>query len=449
MPYENEYATGDSLWRLLDNESVKQFKGTILVRNAPKPHEFPPSICPTRGGSRVNRIIAIDGSDVPYQVQNGFPKAEAALLNLAGLVIKTDELRNIGRDEIPSPSKLRELETVKTMSAVLPGPNVVGTEPGQETPKKFFRWTLRKELDFKLDPDHESLLETFLSITANAQEAEARFQCPIEDCKRQLERPGADTVCPCEKGELIYPTDSLRAHERFYDNRSSQQAYTAFRQVTEHLLLVNILRYFHQHCDSIMFDDIAFVMDGPLAIFAMPAWLKGHIQNEVGKIHQDLTKQGRRGLLLMGIEKTGEFVSHLEELDWLEQEGPRQRLKNGTTLVPTTKYIYRYINPNPNTEKAYGEAVYYGRKLFYKNKAGQHAVVMTPIVNTVGREPNSVSLEAFPRLGEVLDIIDDLHTHLYRDGFAPLVRANAHAAIPLRMGQRILESIFSRTEESR
>ncbi len=417
------------------------------MRNAPEPHEFPPGICPPRGSSPVNRIIAIDGSEVPYKVQNGFPKAEAALLNIAGLVIKTDELRKIGRDEIPSPSRLRELETVKTMSAVLPGPNVVGVAPGQETPKKFFRWTLRRELDFKLDPDHESLLETFLSITTLAQGATAKFQCPIEDCTQLLTRPVADTVCSCEKREQIYSTDSLRAHERFYDNRSSQQAYTAFRQVTEHLLLINILRYFHQQCDSIMFDEIAFVMDGPLAIFAMPAWLKGHIQNEVGRIHQDLIGQGRRGLFLMGIEKTGEFVSHLEELDWLEEEGPRQRLENGTALVPTTEYIYRYVNPNPNTDKAYGEAVYYGRKILYKNKAGQHAVVMTPIVNAIGREPNSVSPEAFPRLGEALDIVDDLYTHLYRDGFVPLVRANAHAAIPLRTGQRILDSIFDRAGE--
>ena len=447
MPYENEYATGESLWRLLENESVKQFQGEILVRNAPEPHEFPPKLDIERQSDSVNRIIAIDGSDVTHQVQNGFPKAEAVLVNLAGVVIKTDELRWIGRDDIPSPSQLRELETVKTMSAVLPGPNVVGMSKHQSTPKKFFRWTIRKELDFKLDPSHESLLETFLSITQTARANGFRFRCPITDCTNRLIRPDTDVRCTCNKREPIYPTDSLRIHERFYDNMSSQQAHTAFRQVVEHLLLVNILRYFHQYCDLAMFDDIAFVMDGPLAIFGMPAWLKGHIQNEIGRIHQDLIDQGRPGLLLMGVEKTGEFVTHFEELDWLNAEGPRQRLDNGTVLVPTTKYIYRYINPNPNTEKAYGEAVYYGRKVFYKNKVGQHAVLMTPIVNAVGREPNSTSPEAFPRLGEALNIVDSLYTHLYRDGFAPLVRANAHAAIPLRIGQKILDSIFDPGED--
>ncbi len=446
MPYENEYATGESLWRLLDNESVKQFQGEILVRNAPQQHQFPPPLHIERASDSISRIIAIDGSDVTHQVQNGFPKAEAALVNFAGVVIKTDALSMIGRDDIPSPSRLRDMETVNTMSAVLPGPNVVGRAHEQNTPKKFFRWTVRKELDFKLDPDHESLLETFLTITKPARQSGASFRCPIVDCERTLPRPGWDTTCPCDEKEYIYSTDSLRIQERFYDNTSSQQAFTAFRQVTEHLLLVNILRYFHQKCDPALFDDIAFVMDGPLAIFGMPAWLKRYIQEEVERMHHDLLAQGQRGLLLIGMEKTGEFVDHFEELDWLRAEGPRQRLANGTILVPTTEYIYQYINPN-TTDKAYGEAVYYGRKLMYKNTMGQHAVVMTPIVNDEGRKPNSTGPEVFPRLNDALNIIDNLYTHLYRDGFAPLVRSNAHAAIPLRIGHRILDSLFDSTGE--
>ena len=39
----------------------------------------------------------------------------------------------------------------------------------------------------------------------------------------------------------------------------------------------------------------------------------------------------------------------------------------GTALVPTTEYIYRHIVPNPNSTKPYGQAVYYGRKVMYKN----------------------------------------------------------------------------------
>ena len=97
----------------------------------------------------------------------------------------------------------------------------------------------------------------------------------------------------------------------------------------------------------------------------------------------------------------------------------------------------------PNSTKAYGQAVHYGRKIMYKSCNGKHAVLMTPIVNDSGNAPNSTSPEAFPRLGDALDIIDDLYTHLYSDGFIPLIRANAHAAIPLRRGRGMLAELFT------
>lgn len=445
MPYENERATGDSLWRLEDNESVKAFKGTIQTREPGPQHEPPAPISPPRRQREAKRIIAIDGSTVTKAVQNGFPRAEAALFNAAVIVIKTDELKEFEPDYIPSPSQLRDLEKVNTMSAVLPGQNVVGKNAKEDTPKKFFRSTIRQELNFRLDPDHESLLETFLAITRDRTGADRDFQCPIEDCESRIARMEKDGTCNCPAREQLYPTDSLRTHERFYDNSSSEQAFTAFRMVTEHLLMVNIIRYFHQNHPPQWFDEIAFVMDGPLAIFGMPAWLKDHVQLEVAKIHNDLVDKGRAGLLLMGLEKSGEFLDHLEELDWHHTQGERQRLPNSVALAPTTDYIFRHIRPNPHSNKAYGEAVYYGRKVLYKNQAGQHAVVMTPIVNSAGRDPNGTELDAFPRLGEALDIVDDLYTHLYRDGFIPLIRANAHAAIPLRRGRRILQDLFDAT----
>lgn len=440
MPFRNERSPGTSLWHLEDHESVKNFRGMIRAKDPQISHELPILVHPSRGHKRIKHIIAIDGSTVTEKVQNGFPRAEAALFHAAVILIKIDELAKFDSRHIPSPSQLRDLEEVKTMSAVLPGPNVVGKEETEDTPKKFFRSTVRQELDFRLDPNHESLLETFLAITKEG--ANRDFKCPLEDCERLVGRPETDITCPCNNSERLYSTDSLRMHERFYDNVTSEQAFTAFRLVVEHLLLVNILRYFHQKRPLRWFDKIAFIIDGPLAIFGMPAWLKDYIQLEVEHIHNDLVNRGHAGLLLMGMEKSGEFVDHFEELDWHQSDGPRQRFENGSTLVPTTEYIYRHIRPNPNSQKAYGQAVYYGRKVLYKSRAGQHAIVMTPIVNSIGRRPNSTKLTVFPRLGEVLDIVDDLYTHLYQDGFIPLVRAHAHAAIPLRQGQQILANLF-------
>ena len=446
MPYSGEHATGDSLWRLEENPSVKAFRGIIRVRNSGDDEALPPTIKPPRRQNDVSRIVAVDGSTVTKAVQNGFPMAEAALFNAAVIVIKVDELGQFGRENIPTPSELRNLERVETMSAVLPGQNVVGLSREQDAPKKFFRQTVRQELNFKLDDDHESLLETFHAIAADAITDSATFQCPIEDCAQgpagKVPRRTTDGPCVCNRQAPLYSTDSLRMHERFHDHGTCEQAFTAFRMVTEHLLMMNIIRYFRQKLPARCFDQTAFVIDGPLAIFGMPAWLEDHLQSEVSRIHEELTQAGRPGLLLIGIEKTGQFTDHLEELDWRETEGQRQRLANATALVPTTEYVYKHIAPSPNSTKAYGQAVHYGRKIMYKSNSGQHAVLMTPIVNSAGDEPNSTSPEAFPRLGDALDIIDDLYSHLYSDGFIPLIRANAHAAIPLRQGHSMLAKLF-------
>ena len=330
MPYRGELATGDSLWRLEENPSVKAFRGAIRVRNRGDNEGLPPAVEPARRQNDIRRIIAVDGSTVTKTVQNGFPMAEAALFNAAVIVIKIDELQRFDRDNIPSPSELRDLERVETMSAVLPGQNVVGLSAEQDAPKKFFRQTIREELNFKLDDDHESLLETFHAIAADAIRDNATFQCPIEDCGQgsagKVPRRATDGPCECDRKIPLYSTDSLRMHERFHDHGTCEQAFTAFRMVTEHLLMVNIIRYFQRKLPPSCFDRTAFVIDGPLAIFGMPAWLKDHVQAEVTRIHNDLTQSGRPGLLLMGIEKTGQFTEHLEELDWRETEGQRQRL---------------------------------------------------------------------------------------------------------------------------
>ena len=366
MPYEGERATGDSLWRLEENLSVKEFKGAIRIRSQEVQAARPRTINPPRSVNSIRRIVAIDSSTVTMAVQNGFPMAEASLFNAAVIVIKVDELREFDRNHVPSPSELRDIERVETMSAVLPGQNVAGIGSEQDAPKKFFRETVRREMDFKLDDGHESLLETFHAIASDAITGEATYQCPLDDCGLgevgKVTRSRADGPCGCHRQALLYSTDSLRMHERFHDYGTCEQAFTAFRMVAEHLLMANIIRYFWQKLPPSCFDRTAFVIDGPLAVFGMPSWLKDHLQAEITRIHGELTRAGRPGLLLMGVEKTGQFVEHFEELDWADADGPRQHLANGTVLVPTSEYVYQHIAPNPSLTKPYGQAVHYGRK---------------------------------------------------------------------------------------
>ena len=439
MPYRKEYASGESLWRLVGSESVKEFEGTIR-RGGPADALDPPhALAPSRGLELITRIIVIDGSTVTHAVRNGYPGAEAALLQLAAVIIDLSSLRSILPGSIPRPSAIRDMEDCRTLDAVLPGRNVVrGGVPG-DTPRTYFRSTIHEMLaGRRVDRDHETLLETMRAIVP------ARgFQCPEDGCAESLPALSGTSHCSCARRELVFETDSLRLHERFEEFGSSAQAYTAAQQVVEHLAMVNIMRFFEQRGWWNAFRTTAFVMDGPLAIFGMPAWLKSHVQSEISRLHGRSLEHGGPGLLLFGVEKSGMFLDHLQAMDQSDHEGPRARLDPRTVLAPDREYVHRHIALRPADAKPHGDVTDYGRRVMYKNGLGQHSVVMTPIVNAEGEDRDCVEETAYPRLGEALDIMDEFSTYLYEDGFAPLVRAHAHAAIPLKAGIGLLTELFT------
>ena len=66
MPYQNEFAKGDSLWRLLESRSVQEFKGVIRYSQGQEFHALPARLDPQRGVGSIKRIVAIDGSTVTH-----------------------------------------------------------------------------------------------------------------------------------------------------------------------------------------------------------------------------------------------------------------------------------------------------------------------------------------------------------------------------------------------
>ena len=336
MPYRNEFASGDSLWHLVESESVKEFQGMIRRSGPEEAAEPPRTLTPVRGQDRITRIIVIDGSTVASAVRTGYPGAEAALLQLAAVIIDLDALRNIAPGSIPRPSAIRGMEDCRTLDAVLPGRNVVRRDVVEDTPKRYFRFTIQQMLaGRKVDRDHETLIETMRAITPSR----SGFRCPAEDCEETVPALEGAGECPCASREPVFEADSLRLHERFEDHGSSAEAYSGARQVVEHLAMVNIMRFFEHRGWWNAFRTTAFVMDGPLAIFGMPAWLKRHIQGEVKRLHEQSRARGGQGVMLFGVEKSGMFLEHLESTG---PERPRRpprpaRSQDGTGARPRVR----------------------------------------------------------------------------------------------------------------
>jgi hypothetical protein len=407
---------------------LREFEGVIAILDGAVPRDAAPLMKVQRNDWLPRRIVAIDGSTITHKVKNGFPGAEATLLMLSVVFIDVSKLAAITPKEIPSPRIFNEMDRASTLDAVLPGSNI--HRGGNDTPRRFFRKQVFDAIGGKLDPTHETLLDTLREITAGRR----ADQCPIEDCSRRYAAGTREYVCACEKKQPLFETDAFRFHERFNELGSNGEVHGEVRHVLEVLSLVNLLRYFEHDSRIHYLKSSAFILDGPLAVFGQPAWLAPYVRREIMRLSEKSRVSNNCDILLMGIEKGGQYVTHFFDIDWTDEQGPRSKYRAGTVIVPDARYVNRNIVFRPEDAKPSGVDTYFGRKVFYKNRVGAHSVLNLGVVNSEGLDFSNTSAAAFPRLADALNVLDHLSTYLYQDAFMPLVRAHAHAAIPLKRG---------------
>lgn len=439
MPFESEIATGESLIALQKSPALRDFEGVVVLRDDHAPRDPAPVVVVPRSEWLPLRVVAIDGSSITHKVRNGFPGAEASIVMLSVVFIDVSKLATITPGEIPSPRIFHEMDRAHTLDAVLPGSNIVRKTKVNDSPIQYFRASVFDTLTGRLDKDHESLLETARAITTGRT---ADIHCPIEECKSKYKSAVGEYKCDCPRAATLFETDAFRFHERFNELGSNGEVHGEVRHVLEVLSLVNILRFFSRDDRIRYLKDCAFVLDGPLAVFGQPAWLAPYVRAEIIKISEKARRVNGQDILVLGIEKTGQYVNHFADLDWTDEGGPRSKFATGTVLIPNSKYVNRNIVFRPEDAKPSGADTYFGRKVFYKTKNSAHAVVNMAMVNKQSEDFDYVSLAAFPRLGDALNVLDHLSTYLYQDGFMPLVRAHAHAAIPLQRGTDIIMGLF-------
>lgn len=445
MPFQHEYATGESLLSLQRSPALEDFKA--IIRSLPPGQQDPlPLITVPRNAWVPRRVIAFDGSTVTEPLRNGFPAADASLLKVSIVSIDLHKLeQGVTRDVIPSPRVFYDMEKSATFDVVLPGANIVRRDYLGDSPKRFFREKVFEAFGQRLDNNHETLLETMVALEQGRHDI-GRTRSPVVCCEGEPLNPflngNMHQSCPCGKGTVFY-TDTLRFSERFSDIASNGEAHGEVRHVLEILTLINMLRFFAQPQRLEYLRDNVFVFDGPLALFGHPAWLTPYIREELLRINTYCQQNGGFDIAVFGYEKSGAFVNHFEQLDFDESRGPRAKIPIGSIIAPDSRYINRNIALRPDDAKPHGADTYFGRKVLYKTRSGDHAVITTAMTNALSQDFRCNDRDCYSRLNDMLNVLDHLSTYLYRDGFMPLVRAHAHAAIPLRRGADIIRGLFA------
>jgi len=439
MPYEGEFAQHRSLSRLVQSERVQQLLGNFRIREQ-SGSEIKPLVKiqmqPT--GWMPTWVISIDGSHQEVEIRNGFPGAEASYVTVASVMLDIKKMRQLDEQRPVNPKDFRTLERAESIDCALPGCNIIYDSELSATD------SLRRAIfevfsSVKMSEDGETLLDTYEKLLE--YKPDGGQKCPYEDCPEKAEymRGSGKYQCPCSLARTLYSTDALRIHEEMNPAGTNSQVFSRIMLLWERIWMIHILRTMEAKKWLSSLNRIAIFLDGQLAVFGPPAWISQSIYQELLRLSPHIRKAtGGKDLLLIGVEKTGAFVQHFEDLD--KETGDNESFLPQTIGLLDDIYIKKNIIFS-DSKKPYGDDTYFGRKFFYKTKSGALIVACLPFLTEDHKDLSRAEPSQYPRLQDAIALLDQLVSSRYPNSLMPLIVANAEAAIPLNIGTKVLERL--------
>jgi hypothetical protein len=379
-------------------------------------------------------------------VKNGYPSAQVGYVTVASVLLDVARMIQLDAKRPVDPRDFRTLEQAEAIDSVLPGCNVI-IENEMNAVDSFRRalWELFQSK--RLSENSESILETYEVLFGHKppDDPQKGQKCPYEDCLRAdkvFTRGHGQYECACHLKRPLYSTDALRIHEFMNPEGSNQSMLTETMTVLERVWIVHILRSLEKASLLSAVRRMAFVLDGPLAVFGAPAWMSTAIMKELRRLNKAARvalNDPTFNLMLVGIEKTGNFVEHLEQIE-KGPEGHGDTLPKQAAVLLTDAYIKQRIIFS-KSEAPYGRNTYYGRKAFYKTASGSLIVFSTPFLEDAHQDLTTADPSQFPRLADLMQLLDKLVSARYRNSLMPIISAHAEAAIPLTLGKNVLEKL--------
>ena len=442
MPYQGEFAGYKSLARIANSDRVQNIVSRCRKQTQNREsHEVDLLIAKAQPSEWLpDLVLAIDGSYHQLPVENGYPGAELAYLTVASIILDVKKQRELDQNRPVSPLASRDTEKAGSIDCALPGCNVVVDD--ERTPSASFRRVFFESIQEKrVFSDGETLLETYEALLSY-KPTKPEAKCPYDDCPVDATYvpTSGRKYCECVHQRAWYSSDALRIHEGLNPAGSSGAMFGEAMQVWERIWAINFLRWIEREPRRFrMLRKLAIVLDGPLAVFGHPAWISQAIYGELKRINQAARKFIDQDILLIGVEKTGAFVDHYERLDVLSPYSDREaRFEPQTAVLLTNEYIRSHIAIG---DKPFGEATYFGRKFLYKTASGARIVASLPFLSEEAKDLSNGEEHHFPRLSDAMSLLDATFSARFPNAIAPLVSANAEAAIPLNLGREVLEQL--------
>jgi hypothetical protein len=373
--------------------------------------------------------------------------AALGYITVASVMLDVAKMIQLDAHRPIDPAKFRALESVEAIDGALPGSNIV-IDSETSAVDSFRRALFELFQHQRMSEQGETVLDTYEALLQYKPTSSRKpQQCPYdeEDClhlQGLYQHGSGEYPCLCLYQRPLFSTDALRIHEFMQPFGSNQSMFTETMSALEHIWIVHILRTLEHRGWLPSLKRLAIVLDGPLAVFGAPAWLSNAISQELVRINkatQLALNDPTFNMLLIGVEKSGAFVEHLTNLN-KGPNGESHALPRQSALLLTDQYIKQRIILSEST-RDYGRNTYFGRKVFYKTASGSLIVLNTPFLHDDHRDLQRADIEQFPRLPDIMHLLDKLASARYPNSVSALISAHAEAAIPLHLGTRVLERL--------
>jgi len=449
MPYDRQTAGKGGHSDFVRNPDVQAFLAECDYMRAPSDdeantmaatfHKAPGGVPP----QLPDYVVASDASKSDTPIDDKLPSTQIGFIKVSHVLIEMAKYADLidPKTRFVDPFKAADLHrNASPVTYTLPGSNIRFQHA--KTVKDGFRRAVFKQLSSDKASSGASrliLTDTLLALNGGDIVLDKCSSCgELEQFsfnKNTLQR----TCTACN--EPVFLTDWLRLHEDISDFGNNTSAMTRMMNAVEHLLLAGlILQVFKANPRAL--SKMAFVMDGPLAIFGQPAKLHSRIMSMLQTINLRLDELKLEPLLVVGLQKTGEVMDHANLLN--------KFLPNGVLRLLDDDYRNRYIKGSDSPASNFGNETYYGQDFLFKTERGRmfNFAVPYPFAGKGRAAEQMVFATAKADIlnyGSLIERACDLIRHfeldLYDSAIVPVALAHRHASISIVPGGKVLDII--------
>jgi hypothetical protein len=426
-----ELASKSSHSHIINDEQVKAFISDCEYPKTVEDVELDPALLvkieyPDK--NPIVYIIAMDGGYSTVPIKKTFPSSLITFFQFGELLLKTKDLEDISTMPFISRESMAKLKELERSKLVLPTKNVsykMSLTLTHSVRKSVYEF-------FKYKDDDCNLLETLFWLIFEIYDTPVDnynlSQCPhCNERNVTLNRTDFNNeyisrsckVCNKE----IYLTDIFRLHEVVDDELGASGILGYLTNLIEQMNIIHTIKFIKNNKPDLL-NQFLFIKDGPLAFFGQTA----NMHDPVRKLCNYLFD--KHNLFLAGLEKSGAFVEHADEIKSL--------LKPGEALLLNNKHIYAYILPGPSDNpEPYARTSYYSAKLIFKSSDERMYVITIPV------ESENIVLNPqksdFKNLDVILWNIEKLRCDMYDNAIVPVALANKLISLSNHPSATILE----------